>query len=39
VEINEATGGRISSHRVYYDQMAFLAALGLAPPQDGNPGS
>jgi ketosteroid isomerase-like protein len=33
VEVNEARGGRITSHRVYYDQMAFLAALGAMPPQ------
>ncbi|HEY3259843.1 MAG TPA: ester cyclase [Pseudonocardiaceae bacterium] len=33
VEINHAPSGRITSHRVYYDQMAFLAALGVMPPQ------
>jgi steroid delta-isomerase-like uncharacterized protein len=33
VEVNEARGGRITSHRVYYDQMAFLTALGAMPPQ------
>lgn len=39
VEINEARGGRIASHRVYYDQMAFLAALGAMPEQSSPPTS
>jgi steroid delta-isomerase-like uncharacterized protein len=34
VEVNEGQGGRITSHRVYYDQMTFLTALGAGPPQD-----
>ena len=33
VEVNEARGGRITSHRVYYDQTSFLTALGIMPPQ------
>jgi predicted ester cyclase len=32
VEINEVENGKIRKHRVYYDQMAFLAALGVQPP-------
>jgi ketosteroid isomerase-like protein len=35
VEINEAHGGKITSHRVYYDQMAFMIALGAMP--EGGP--
>jgi predicted ester cyclase len=31
VEINEIVDGRIKSHRTYYDQMRFMAALGLTP--------
>jgi steroid delta-isomerase-like uncharacterized protein len=34
VEVNEGQEGRITSHRVYYDQMTFLTALGAMPPQD-----
>ena len=33
VEINVARGGRLASHRVYYDQVSFMAALGIARPQ------
>ena len=33
MEINEVEKGRVKSHRVYYDQMTFMAALGLGPTQ------
>jgi ketosteroid isomerase-like protein len=33
VEINQERNGRIASHRVYYDQVTFLAALGVTPEQ------
>jgi ketosteroid isomerase-like protein len=33
VEVNEARGGLITSHRVYYDQMALLVQFGAMPPQ------
>lgn len=36
VEVNETEGGRIKGHRVYYDQMGFLSALGLMPPGDAH---
>ena len=29
MEINEVEGGRVTSHRVYYDQLSFLSALGV----------
>lgn len=32
MEINEVEGGRITKHRVYYDQVSFMAALGVQPP-------
>jgi steroid delta-isomerase-like uncharacterized protein len=31
-EINVVEGGKLRSHRVYYDQMTFLAALGVQLP-------
>jgi hypothetical protein len=31
-EVNVVEGGKITEHRVYYDQMAFMAALGAMPP-------
>ena len=30
-DIYEAEAGRIRRHRIYYDQMGFLAQLGLTP--------
>ncbi|HEX8098913.1 MAG TPA: ester cyclase [Actinomycetota bacterium] len=33
MEINDVENGRVKSHRVYYDQMAFMAALGLGQQQ------
>src|SRR6266542_2857596 len=30
-EVNEVEGGRITRHAIYYDQMVFLAQLGLMP--------
>jgi ketosteroid isomerase-like protein len=32
MEVYEVRGGRIVSHNIYYDQMAFLGQLGLLPP-------
>ncbi len=32
-EINEVKDGKVKSHRVYYDQVAFMTALGLMPAQ------
>jgi ketosteroid isomerase-like protein len=32
-EINQVRNGRIVSHRDYYDQMTFLAVLGVTPEQ------
>jgi steroid delta-isomerase-like uncharacterized protein len=32
IEINEIRDGKIQSHRTYYDQMTFMAAMGLMPP-------
>jgi len=30
-DVYEAEAGRIRRHRIYYDQMGFLAQLGMAP--------
>jgi predicted ester cyclase len=32
VTMFEVRDGRIASHRAYWDQMAFMAQLGLMPP-------
>jgi steroid delta-isomerase-like uncharacterized protein len=37
-ELNEVRDGLIASHRVYYDQMTFLSALGVMPAQGGAAG-
>lgn len=34
-EFNRIEGGRIKIHRVYYDQLGFLTALGAMPPPGG----
>ena len=31
MEINEVEGGRVTRHRVYYDQLSFMMALGVQP--------
>jgi steroid delta-isomerase-like uncharacterized protein len=31
-EVNEVEGGRIRRHTVYYDQVSFMAALGVQQP-------
>ena len=35
VEINQIVDGKIRSHRTYYDQMSFMAAIGLMPAAGG----
>ena len=35
VEIFDLRGGKIATHHIYYDQIAFLGQLGLMPPPAG----